>query len=75
MFTIFSERRREIQKLLFENNVESNQVHYRNDRYSIFSQSKGTFPAMDLIEDGYLVLPLHTRMSIEDVDRVCEIIA
>jgi perosamine synthetase len=75
MFTIFSEKRREIQKLLFENNVESNQVHYRNDRYSIFSESRGTFPAMDSIEDGYLVLPLHTKMSVEDVDRVCEIIA
>lgn len=74
MFTIQVENRREIQKLLFDNKVESNQVHYRNDRYSIFSESRGSFPAMDLIEDKYLVLPLHTKMRLEDVDRVCEII-
>ena len=34
----------------------------------------GNFSAatnMDAIEEKYLVLPLHTKMSVEDVGRVC----
>ncbi len=75
MFTIASKNRRRIQQKLFENNIESNQVHYRNDRYSIFKDSKGIFDVMDELEDQYLVLPLHTKMSINQVDKVCEIIS
>jgi len=30
------------------------------------------FPRMDAIDDNYLVLPLHTKMSLADVDRICE---
>jgi dTDP-4-amino-4,6-dideoxygalactose transaminase len=74
MFTIASHNRREIQIKLFQNNIESNQVHYRNDRYSIFAKSRGKFNEMDKIEDQYLVLPLHTKMSTAQVDKVCEII-
>ncbi len=29
---------------------------------------------MDSIDDNYLILPLHTKMSEDDVDRVCETI-
>jgi dTDP-4-amino-4,6-dideoxygalactose transaminase len=51
-------------------------VHFRNDRYSIFSDfTKGKeFPNMDQIEDKYLVLPLHTMMNENDVRRVCSVI-
>ena len=48
-------------------------MHFRNDRYSIFKEfwDGKQFPNMDLIEDKYLVLPLHHKMSVQDVDRVC----
>ena len=51
-------------------------MHFRNDRYSIFSDyTKGkVFPNMDSIEDKYLVLPLHTMMNEDDVRRVCSVI-
>jgi perosamine synthetase len=53
-------------------NIESAQVHYRNDRYSVFrNYVKGTFPNMDKIEDHYLVLPLHTMLSAVDVEGIC----
>ncbi len=74
MFTILVEERAELQKLLLSQGIESGQVHYRNDRYSIFKESKGEFPNMDSIENKYLVLPLHTGMNIEDVKRICNII-
>jgi len=71
LFTIAVDERRALQQKLFSRGIESNQVHYRNDRYSIFGQRRSNLPAMDRMEERYLVLPLHTRMTIEDVDRVC----
>lgn len=72
--TIIAERRFDLQKKLREHHIESNQVHYRNDRYSIFGGRGKNFPNMDEIEDKYLVLPLHTKMSVADVKRVCSVI-
>lgn len=54
--------------------IESGQVHYRNDRYSIFGGRRDDLPYMDEIEDRYIVLPLHTRMTLEQVDYICEVI-
>lgn len=72
LMTILVENRSDLQRKLKEHKIESGQAHYRNDRYSIFP--KGDFPGMDSIDENYLVLPLHTKMSVEDVDRVCEVI-
>jgi dTDP-4-amino-4,6-dideoxygalactose transaminase len=76
LFTIIVNDRFRLQEKLRENRIESNQVHFRNDRYSIFNDftSGKAFPNMDKIEDKYLVLPLHTMMNEDDVRRVCQII-
>ncbi len=71
--TVIVERRFDFQRKLREHSIESNQVHYRNDRYSIFGGRRKDLPHMDEVEDKYLVLPLHTRMSVEDVERVCSV--
>lgn len=73
LFTILVKRRLDLQKKLREHGIESGQTHYRNDRYSIFKCNE-TFPNMDLIDDDYLILPLHTKMTLLDVDRICETI-
>jgi len=72
--TIIVERRTDLQAKLREKNIESGQVHFRNDRYSIFGGRSDNFPNMDEIEHKYLVLPLHTKMTIKDVDRICNIL-
>lgn len=72
--TVLVDKRVEFQKLLREHRIESNQVHYRNDRYSIFGGRQDCFPNMDSVEDKYLVLPLHTKMKTEDVEYICETI-
>lgn len=76
LFTIIVEDRYKLQEKLRDNNIESNQVHFRNDRYSIFKEFTDgkVFPNMDKIEDDYLVLPLHTKMTVEDVRKVCSVI-
>ncbi len=72
--TVLVDRRIDFQKMLREHKIESNQVHYRNDRYSIFGGRQDCFPNMDSVEDKYLVLPLHTKMTIKDVQYICETI-
>jgi dTDP-4-amino-4,6-dideoxygalactose transaminase len=72
--TVFVQDRLNLQLKLREHRIETNQVHYRNDRYSVFRESVGCFPNMDAIEDQYLVLPLHTRMTSEDAERVVDVI-
>ena len=76
LFTVLVEDRYTLQQKLRENGIESNQVHFRNDRYSIFNEfTEGkSFPNMVKLEDNYLVLPLHTKMSKDDVKRVCKVI-
>ena len=74
MSTVVVENRTSLMKKLREKGIESAQVHYRNDRYSIFGGRQADFPNMDAVEDKYLVLPLHTKMSLSDVDRICDVL-
>lgn len=74
LFTILVDRRLECQLKLRSRKIESAQTHYRNDRYSIFPTTE-SFPRMDEIDDKYLILPLHTKMSVEDVDYICAVLA
>ena len=73
LFSILVERRVECQLKLRSRRVESGQTHYRNDRYSVFDCHEH-FPAMDSIDDKYLILPLHTHMNLGDVDRICGVL-
>jgi len=72
--TVLVERREDLQAKLREHKIESGQVHYRNDRYSIFGGRRDDCPNMDAIEDRYLVLPIHTKLQVEHVRRVCSVI-
>lgn len=74
LMTIMLDEPELLQKKLLSHKIESNQVHFRNDRYSIFGQRRTDLPIMDKVESRYLVLPLHTHMKLEDVDRLSEVI-
>ena len=76
LFTICLERKDYLQKKLRQNGVETNQVHFRNDRYSIFkSFTKGKkFKNMDLVENNYLVLPIHPKVKLSDAKRISNLI-
>lgn len=77
LMTVLVERREELRQKLAAEGIESDQVHYRNDRYTIFRDFRGlrgAFPNMDAIENKYLVLPLHMGMVEEDVERIGEVV-
>lgn len=71
LMTVLVDRREDFRRMLATHNIESDQVHYRNDRYSIFKEFRGEFPNMDAIDGKYLCLPMHMSLSIADVERVC----
>lgn len=66
--TVLCEKRLLLQKELRKFNIETNQVHFRNDRYKIFKKfiKKQKFPNMDSIQNKYLVLPLNYKISVKD---------
>jgi perosamine synthetase len=72
--TVLVENRNGLKNKLTENGIESNQVHYRNDIYTIFGGRIQTCPNMDAVENKYLVLPKHFHLTVEDVNRVCKVI-
>lgn len=63
-----------LMKKLRDNKIESAQVHYRNDRYSIFGGRNSQCPNMDELEDNYLVLPLHVGVTFENVHKIANLI-
>ena len=76
LFTILIKKKDYLQKKLREKNIETNQVHFRNDKYSIFKKfiKNQKFKNMDKIEDQYLVLPIHTKVSAKDAEYICKLI-
>ncbi len=74
LHTVLVENRSDLQKKLRSRNIESAPVHYRNDMYTIFGGRKEIFPQMDALEDKYLVLPIHMKLTQERVHEICEVI-
>jgi len=72
--TVLVDNRENLRRKLAVHGIESNQVHYRNDRYSVFARFRGDFPNMDAIDSRYLCLPLHMGMDSSDVEQVCRVI-
>ena len=76
LFTIISRKKDLIQKKLREKRIETNQVHFRNDKYSIFKKFvKGKkFPNMDYAENKYLAIPVHHKVSIKKAKYIADLI-
>ena len=76
LFTISINNKDFVQRKLRDHNIETNQVHFRNDRYSIFKKYiKGKkFPNMDYLENRYLVLPLHHKVSVKDARYISKLV-
>jgi len=50
--------------------IETNLVQVRNDIFTIFDGKRQDLPNMNEIEDKYIYIPLHTRMTWEEVRLV-----
>ena len=69
--TAIVENRVGFMNYLRENKIESGQIHYRNDRYSVLGGRREDMPNMDSVEDKYIVLPLNNHLSEQQIEYVC----
>lgn len=69
--TAIVENRVGFMNYLRENKIESGQIHYRNDRYSVLGGRRDDMPNMDSVEDKYIVLPLNNHLSEQQIEYVC----
>lgn len=72
--TAIVENRVDFMHYLRTNKIESSQVHYRNDRYSVLGGRRDDLPFMDSIEDKYIVLPLNNHLTVAQIEFVCNTI-
>jgi perosamine synthetase len=72
--TIAADRRDDLKRMLADRGIESDQLHSRNDRYTIFERFRGRFPNMDEMDGQYLCLPFHMGLGAADVEEVCDAI-
>ncbi len=71
---ILVEKREDLEQKLAIHGIESSQVDYRNDRYSIFGGRVENCPNMDMLEKKYLVLPMHHHLQKKDIQYICQVI-
>ena len=69
---IIKKDRIKLQNYLRKLQIETNQVHFRNDRYSIFKKftKNKNFPNMKNFENKYLVIPLNMKISTKDAKYI-----
>ena len=53
--------------------IETNVMQVRNDRYKIFEPFRTPMPNMDWVEDRYICIPLHNRMTMDDARYVADV--
>lgn len=55
--------------------IETNVMQVRNDLYWIFQPFRSSLPNMDWVEERYICIPLHSKMTLEDAEYVAEVAA
>jgi dTDP-4-amino-4,6-dideoxygalactose transaminase len=74
LFAILTDRRDETMEYLRAHGVECDPVQLRNDAFKVFGGRRSDLPNMDRLEDQYLYLPLHPRVTLDDVDYITEML-
>lgn len=64
--------RNEFGEKMLDAGVEVNVAHVRNDMLTVFGGKRQNLPNMNWVEDKYLCLPLHSRLTEADVVFVCD---
>jgi dTDP-4-amino-4,6-dideoxygalactose transaminase len=67
-------RNRDDLRLKLENLGIPTGVHYKPNHLLNFYKEKYRLPATESVYPEILTLPLHTRLEIKDVDKICEIL-
>ena len=74
LFTVRVKDRKSFTKKLLDNDIESHMVHVRCDIYPIFGGKRLELPGMNEAEPEYVSIPLHSKLTDEDINKVVKTI-
>lgn len=74
LFGVLVDDRDSFCECLMKNGIETNVMHVRNDVYEIFAPFKTKLPNMDWVDERYVYIPLHNKMSFKDARYVVKTI-
>ena len=72
LFGILAPRRDELVKWLDKHGIETNLAHLRNDIFKVFGGKRLNLPNMNYIEDKYIYLPINHKVTVKDVQFICD---
>ena len=70
LFGVEVENRDKVSAKLLERGIETNVVQLRNDIFSVFGGRRRKMPHMNRLEQKYLYLPIHSKMSLRDAKYI-----
>lgn len=72
LFTIHVEKRTNFARMMHSKGVDVSVVHLRIDRNDVFGGMRQDLPSLDKFTEAHISLPLHNRLTDEDVDYVIQ---
>lgn len=74
LYTMKVERRTDFCKMMMDNGITASELHLRNDRHSIFSESKRDLPALNDFYSKFVHIPCGWWLTLEDKIKIAELI-
>lgn len=74
LYTMKVENRGDFIKLLASEGIESSKLHLRNDKHSIFAESKCYLPSLDEFYEQFVHIPCGWWVTNEDRERIVSVI-
>lgn len=72
LYTIKVENRDDFIKMMNENGIAASELHLRNDRHSLFNESKTELPALDKFYQKMVHIPCGWWLNKEDCEKIVE---
>lgn len=74
LYTMKVEKRADFCKMMVDNGVAASELHLRNDRHSIFNESKRDLPGLDTFYGKFVHIPCGWWVTPEDREKIVELI-
>lgn len=74
LYTMKVDRRADFCKMMIDNGVMASELHLRNDRHSVFSESKRDLPALNDFYSKFVHIPCGWWVTPEDREKIVELI-
>lgn len=74
LYTMKVENRPDFIKMMAENGIMASELHLRNDRHSIFSESKCELPALDEFYSTFVHIPCGWWLTDEEREKIVDLI-